>query len=172
MVGWHHRLNGHETEQTPGDSEGQGSLARCSPWGGKEQYAAEQLNNRKGRENPARPQGGDIQLSRAQCFLRQTQPGLYQPLRVRWASPQGTWGREEDSSCQSHPLLLASFAEHMSPHRERSRGTESWSHLPKATQELGQNLNLSCGVWELSPSPHPMALLCVTHTSITVTNNS
>ena len=54
MVGWHHRLNGHETEQTPGDSEGQGSLARCSPWGGKEQYAAEQLNNRKGRENPAR----------------------------------------------------------------------------------------------------------------------
>ena len=26
MVGWHHRLNGHESEQTPGDSEGQGSL--------------------------------------------------------------------------------------------------------------------------------------------------
>ena len=33
MVGWHHRLNGHEFEQTPGDSEGQGSLA-C--WGGEE----------------------------------------------------------------------------------------------------------------------------------------
>ena len=33
MVGWHHRLNGHEFEQTPGDSEGQGSLACCSPWG-------------------------------------------------------------------------------------------------------------------------------------------
>ena len=32
MVGWHHRLNGHEFEQTLGDSEGQGSLARCSPW--------------------------------------------------------------------------------------------------------------------------------------------
>ena len=31
MVGWHHRLNGHEFEQTPGDSEGQGSLACCSP---------------------------------------------------------------------------------------------------------------------------------------------
>ena len=30
MVGWHHRLNGHEFEQTPGDSEGQGSLACCS----------------------------------------------------------------------------------------------------------------------------------------------
>jgi len=33
MVEWHHRLNGHEFEQTQGDSEGQGSLACCSPWG-------------------------------------------------------------------------------------------------------------------------------------------
>ena len=31
MVGWHHRLNGQEFEQTPGHSEGQ--LACCSPWG-------------------------------------------------------------------------------------------------------------------------------------------
>ena len=36
MVGWHHQLNGHEFEQTPGDSEGQGSLACCNPWGCKE----------------------------------------------------------------------------------------------------------------------------------------
>ena len=36
MVGWHHWLNGHEFEQTPGDGEGQGSLACCSPWGHKE----------------------------------------------------------------------------------------------------------------------------------------
>jgi len=36
MVGWHHWLNGHELEETPGDSEGQGSLVRCSPWGRKE----------------------------------------------------------------------------------------------------------------------------------------
>ena len=33
MVGLHHRLNGHEFEQTPGDSEGQGC---CGPWGHKE----------------------------------------------------------------------------------------------------------------------------------------
>ena len=32
MVGWHHRLNGHEFEQALGDGEGQGSLACCSPW--------------------------------------------------------------------------------------------------------------------------------------------
>ena len=36
MVGWHHQLIGHEFEQAPGDSEGQGSLACCSPWGHKE----------------------------------------------------------------------------------------------------------------------------------------
>ena len=32
MVGWHHQLNEHELEQTPEDSEGQGSLACYSPW--------------------------------------------------------------------------------------------------------------------------------------------
>ena len=36
MVGWHHSLNGHESEQTPGGREGQGSLACCSPRGCKE----------------------------------------------------------------------------------------------------------------------------------------
>ena len=36
MIGWHHQLNGHESEQTPGDSEGQGSLAWCSSQGHKE----------------------------------------------------------------------------------------------------------------------------------------
>ena len=36
MVGWHHPLNGYEFETTPGDGEGQGSLACCSPRGCKE----------------------------------------------------------------------------------------------------------------------------------------
>ena len=36
MIGWHYQLNGYEFEQTPGDSEGQGSLARCNLWGCKE----------------------------------------------------------------------------------------------------------------------------------------
>ena len=41
MVGWYHRLNGHEFGQAPGDSEGQGSLICCSPRGRKEK----QLSN-------------------------------------------------------------------------------------------------------------------------------
>ena len=36
MVGWHHQLNGHESEQAPGVGDGQGSLASCNPWGHKE----------------------------------------------------------------------------------------------------------------------------------------
>ena len=45
MVGWHHRLSGHEYKQVSRDSEGQGSLACCSPWGHKESDTTEQLNN-------------------------------------------------------------------------------------------------------------------------------
>ena len=45
MVGWHYRLNGHEFEQTLGDGEGQGSLARCSPRGHKDSDTTWQLNN-------------------------------------------------------------------------------------------------------------------------------
>ena len=44
MVGWHHWLCGHEFEQVPGVGDGQGSLARCSPWGQKELDTTEQLN--------------------------------------------------------------------------------------------------------------------------------
>ena len=45
MVGWHHQLNGHEFKQTPGDGEGQGGLACCSPWADKESDMTERLNN-------------------------------------------------------------------------------------------------------------------------------
>ena len=45
-VGWHHRFNAHELAQTPGDSEGQGSLVCCSPWGHKELDMTLRLNNK------------------------------------------------------------------------------------------------------------------------------
>ena len=44
MVGWHHRINGHEFGQTLGVGDGQGGLACCSPWGRKESDTTEQLN--------------------------------------------------------------------------------------------------------------------------------
>ena len=47
MVGWHHWLNGHKFEQAPGDSERQGSLACCRPWGRRvgQGWATEQQHN-------------------------------------------------------------------------------------------------------------------------------
>ena len=46
MVGWHHRLDGHEFEQAPGDGEVQGNLVYCSPWGHKELDMTEWVNNK------------------------------------------------------------------------------------------------------------------------------
>ena len=43
MVGWCQRLDGHEFEQAPGVSDGQGNLVCCSPWGQKESDTTEQL---------------------------------------------------------------------------------------------------------------------------------
>ena len=46
-VRWHHWLNEHEFEQTPGDGEGQGNLTCCKPWSCKESDAIQGLNNEK-----------------------------------------------------------------------------------------------------------------------------
>ena len=44
MAGWHHRLDGRESEWTPGDGDGQGGLACFDPWGCKESGTTERLN--------------------------------------------------------------------------------------------------------------------------------
>ena len=44
MAGWHHGLDGHESEWTPGDGDGQGGLACCDSWGRKESDTTEWLN--------------------------------------------------------------------------------------------------------------------------------
>ena len=43
MVGWHHRLNGHEFRETPGVGDGQGGLACCGLWDRKESDTTERL---------------------------------------------------------------------------------------------------------------------------------
>ena len=63
MVGWHHWFNGHEFEQTPGDSEGQEILVCCSPWDYNELDMTEQLNN-----NLKRPPAPDWSIERIVDF--------------------------------------------------------------------------------------------------------
>ena len=48
IVGWHHRLNGHEFEQTPGVGDGQRGLVCCSLWDHKESDMTERLNGLEG----------------------------------------------------------------------------------------------------------------------------
>ena len=43
MAGWHHGLDGHESERTPGDVDEQGGLACCDSWGYKESDTTERL---------------------------------------------------------------------------------------------------------------------------------
>ena len=79
MVGWHHRLDGPEFEQAPGDSEGQGSLACCSPWGLKESDTTERLNN-----------SSHVLTSGTCCLLEQgylARPG--RPCFIKTASTSG-----------------------------------------------------------------------------------
>ena len=71
MVGWHHKLNGHEFDQTLGNSEGQGSLARCSPWSCKELDMIEQLNNQQ------------VILSNHQTKGSPKSPAMTQPLHLK-----------------------------------------------------------------------------------------
>ena len=70
MVGWHHRLNGHELGQTPGDGEGQGSLVCFSPWGQGELDTTWWLNNNNNNDNAG------LSLCTEASALRKTRANL------------------------------------------------------------------------------------------------
>ena len=63
MVGWHHRLNGHESEQTPGADDGQGGLVCCSPWGHRQSNTTKRLNWTELNRSPHDSQNGHDQES-------------------------------------------------------------------------------------------------------------
>ena len=84
MVGWHHWLNGHEFEQTLGDSDGQGSLACCSPCGVKESDTTEQLNWTGLYQLHQAPQGYALSLSwgRLKCTQPLVQLEQREPISI------------------------------------------------------------------------------------------
>ena len=70
MVEWHHQFNGHEFDQAPGDSEGQGSLVWCSSWGCKESDMTEQLNKHKQKQLECKiPQKIELQAPYSMSLL-------------------------------------------------------------------------------------------------------
>ena len=74
MVGWYHRLNGHEFERTLADGEGQGNLACCRPWGLKESDTTEGLNDNKALLSWSQVSNSDI------LFVKK---GNYKPFKVK-----------------------------------------------------------------------------------------
>ena len=82
MVGWHHRLDGREFEQTPGDGEGQGSLAWCCSWGRKVRcdLVAEQ-----------RSTGSKVLTPSALCLDSQSERLHSQTERLQPAAPTTPW---------------------------------------------------------------------------------
>ena len=80
IVGWHHWLNGHEFEQTPRDSEGQGSQGFFNPWGYKESDMTEKLNKNKGWDH-------------LKSFLSLTWT-VFTKLTIRKSKDPDCWGGE------------------------------------------------------------------------------
>ena len=118
MAGWHHQLNGHEFEWTPGVGDGQGGLACCDSWGRKESNTTEQLNwteladaGKSGRRSLdlkelQRAEERDpiiIACWETDCCGSQT--GGIQCL-LRWLGGIPKEGASSQSSCICWPMLL------------------------------------------------------------------
>ena len=110
MVGWPHPINGHELEQTPGDGEGQRSLACCTPRGREELDMTEQLNSNR-KDNPVFCLSlGSKQLKRrnlkgSKRLVTQLCPTLCDPVDCSppWDSPG------KNTGVGSHFLLQGIF---------------------------------------------------------------
>ena len=109
MVGWHHWFNGHELEQTLGDSEGQGSLACCSPWGRRVRY-------HWATEQPL--QHWSLQITN-QCLLS--------VFLTRLSSP---WGQGAGYSFEGSQCLMA-------PHSSTLAWKIPWVEEPGRLQSMG-----------------------------------
>jgi len=84
-VGWHHRRNGHEFEQTLGD--GQGSLAYCSPWSHKESDTTEQLKSNNNQHIMLKQRVLPVLLRTTQGQFVHLGCGATQPLAITYDVP-------------------------------------------------------------------------------------
>ena len=101
MVGWHHWFNGHEFEQTLGDSEGQGILVCYSPRGHKESDTSEQLNNDPfpTKVNDQLERAFIVVQSLSHVWLSQTQMTTHQNILLFLSN-------YESQICESVSMLL------------------------------------------------------------------
>ena len=104
MVGWRHRLDGHEFEQALGVGDGQGSLAWCSPWDHKELVTTEQLNwtdkysrntRKKATGNYHPYRGAQLYLTLCDCMScsppGSSVHGILQARILEWVAISFSW---------------------------------------------------------------------------------
>ena len=102
MVGWHHRLNGHEFEQAPGVGDGQGSLACCSPWGQSQTWLS----------------GRTVTTTYSRIILRVPWSSTQQPTwfcSLSWAGSEWAAPRPLASFCWNRLLILGDSASRRLP---------------------------------------------------------
>ena len=85
MAGWHHLLDGHEFEWTPGVGDGQGGLACCDSWGRKELDTTEWLN-----WTESRSASGSFNFF-CNCFLLTLSYSLWKSVECYWCSESSRW---------------------------------------------------------------------------------
>ena len=141
MVGWHHRLNGHEFEQTLGDRKGQGSLVCCSSWGHRvgHDLATEQTKNAAQSSQIGEGNGTPLQYS---CLENPMDGGAW------WAAVHGVAKsriRLSDFPFTFHfPALEKAMATHSSalawriPGTGEPRGCRIWGRTDSDTTEATQ----------------------------------
>ena len=118
MVGWHHCLDGHSFEQTPGVGDGQGSLECCSPRGCKDSDMTEQLNNNSSFIVTSVQFSSVSQSCLTLCDPKKhSTPGL--PVHHQLAEPTQTYVHKVSEAIQpSHPLSSPSpLALNLSQHQ-------------------------------------------------------
>ena len=112
MVGWHHRLNGHESEQTPGDNRGQKSPVWCSPWSHKESDTPERMNNNRATVNklsqthqnnrPQKQLPNPVNLHRQQ-FRESPKSLISKKGNMRLCGIFQIWSLETPANCAKNP---------------------------------------------------------------------
>ena len=154
MVGWRHRLNGHEFEQTPGDSEGQGSLACCSSTGSRSD-ATERLNNNKLMNQVFVPGCRKEFLRTRQSVSSVTQscPTLCNPMDSAHQASLSITNSQRllklIRCCISHQFYSPSFALATTNRMQQERafppevGPSQITNMDRPEQSLGAS-----GVWE------------------------
>ena len=136
MIGWHHQLDRHEFGRAPGVGDGQGDLARCSPWGHKELGTTEWQNwtedyGIQSHHFMANEFSSDAQSCPTLCDPTDcSTPGF--PVHYQLTELAQTHVHQVGDAIQpSHPLSSPSPAFNLSQHQGFFRGVSSWQQVPK-----------------------------------------